>query len=417
MNFGDIKSFVKDSNFFKGFDYQQQAIEKERVQAKVERQDTFVHQSSQLSITNKIVMQTMADKMGKKDALPAEQDFDGGFDFETIANNVMQFVEGAVLMAKQNGASDDELQHMLGKAKEGIEQGFAEAKEILNQMNLMNEEIETGIAKSYDLIQERMGHFEEALFGKPDEVGPEPFVPSKSVSIGGEIDYQRKEAGDLTITTAEGDKVSFSFSSQVQYTEAYNVAAQFGEGGGQASGYYEQSFYQAVGFSFTVEGDLNEEEQEAIANLVNDISKLSDDFFNGDIDKAFQQALDLGYDESQIVGFALNLSYQEQVKVTQTYQEVSNYQPQEAPVEERPKLSSLMPPLNSYLKDLLKVVEEAKAQLENMDSFDTLASRILHEQMQPEEQDKVDQAIERFRSLNIALLKNLPEPAPIEDAE
>jgi hypothetical protein len=52
-------------------------------------------------------------------------------------------------------------------------------------------------------------------------------------------------------------------------------------------------FYQENSFSFSVNGELDEDELKAIGQLVADANELTEEFFNGDIETAFNQALEL----------------------------------------------------------------------------------------------------------------------------
>ena len=85
-------------------------------------------------------------------------------------------------------------------------------------------------------------------------------------------------------------------------------------------------FYESSSLSFSVRGELDEDELRAIGDLVSDASDLADEFFNGDIESAFNQALEIGFDAKELTGFALNLTRQEKVEVVQAYEYVFSLQ-------------------------------------------------------------------------------------------
>lgn len=138
---------------------------------------------------------------------------------------------------------------------------------------------------------------------------------SSSASL---FEAAREQSTDLEITTAEGDRVSLSYGQETSFSmSSYENIAQNGNGFVAERGEslsYESSF----GFSFSVEGDLSEEELADIGSLVNDLDSVMGKMLTGDMDGALQEALGVGSFDS-IAGFEANLLVEQQVYSEQSY--------------------------------------------------------------------------------------------------
>jgi hypothetical protein len=64
-----------------------------------------------------------------------------------------------------------------------------------------------------------------------------------------------------------------------------------------------------------VQGQLDEDELQAIGDLVQKVDALASQFFGGDMEAAFSAAADLGFDGSEIASFSLRMSLKESVGV------------------------------------------------------------------------------------------------------
>ena len=113
--------------------------------------------------------------------------------------------------------------------------------------------------------------------------------------------YASLDAG-LTIQTREGDVVSLSTS---QYSElgAHEYSSRgvvSNENGYVAASYNVREITLTTGetFSFTVEGDLNEEELEDIESILTGVDNIIGDMMEGDLQGAVSQAMRMGYYDS-----------------------------------------------------------------------------------------------------------------------
>lgn len=110
--------------------------------------------------------------------------------------------------------------------------------------------------------------------------------------------YSSLDAG-LTIQTQEGDVVSLS-TSQYSDLESYEYSNQgvvSNEDGYAAASYNVREITLSTGeiFSFTVEGDLNEEELEDIESIISGVDSIIGEMMEGDLQEAVSQAMRMGH--------------------------------------------------------------------------------------------------------------------------
>ena len=317
-------------------------ISEPRLNPASDKPDVLLSDKNSIGIS--VVYQSFASKFASfssfEQAPPSEETNEevSFFDYEKVANNVLNFIGSSIQAAKARGADSSELETMFDQARTGVEQGFSEAKEQLLDLNLLDEELEEGIDTSRSLIDEGIDNLHQGIFSAdtdevkptqvPDDQDNELFIQQTALSIAKQFtsDIYRSQSmsSDLTIETADGDLVTISFSHLQE--QMSSEQANYGSGGGYQYMSYDKSSssYQELNFSFSIEGSLDKEEQQAIGALIKDINKLQKEFFDGDIDKAFKQALKLGFDTSELNGFSLNLEKTTTSVASQTYQEVAN---------------------------------------------------------------------------------------------
>ena len=338
------------------------------------------------------------------------------FDFEEVARNVLRFVGGVIRGAADSGANEEELNNLFSQAREGVERGISQAQRDLG--GFLNDEISTGIENSRELINSEIDELEADIFGR------QQFGVAESLT--NELFASASQDGSLSIRTRDGDEVRISFESirQVnqyqssQYSYQQNDGNENGTGTGtNASLYVEQSqgiqFYQYDGFSFSVEGNLDEAELDAIADLVRQADELAREFFDGDIDLAFEEAFELGFDEEELAGFALQLTQRQEVEVVQTYESVSQYND-----DENSQRASINP-IADYLSRVLNVFDVGRAQLASENDLNSLLNTVVSQIEEVQVPDLIS-AINRFHNFNQRLLDNVPsqsESAPVENTE
>ena len=342
------------------------------------------------------------------------------FDFEKVAENVMRFVGGVIKGAASSGADEEKLASLFAQARSGVAKGIAMAEKDIG--GFMNEEISEGISRSRSLIGEQIAKLENALSGNVEEFD-ETQVSTLSAA------YSQENSGELKIRTKDGDEVKLEFvdlrqvsiSSQsiqsqllnndnedAQQTGVDQEASENSTEDDEKETSVGRSNYQSLefsGFRLTISGDLDEDEIASIGNLVSDANDLADTFYRGDIETAFNQALELGYDKQELVGFALQLNRVEKTEVVKAYGYVQHFNEDQAANEDQDKS---VKPVAQYLDKMLNVLELSRQSLESINDYNTMINGIVNEMKDVQVPDLV-QAINRFHTFNQSLLESLPK--------
>lgn len=269
------------------------------------------------------------------------------FDFEEVAKNVMSFVHSSLNAAKSRGASSTELQEMLVQAREGANTGIDEAIEELDNLSILDENLGKGIEKARNLINEGLDKTENEL---DDAAQARSNIPNSRASHAIDANFSnylsQANSSDLSITTADGDIVNISFSA-FKESQSSRHLSYFSQQDTNGISYQKNSASSSgMNFSFSVEGELDEDELKAIHSLIEDISKIENDFFSGDIDKVFNKAVELGYDEEQLSSFNLELKQSQVSRISQAYSEVANYD-----VDSNDELNKTVKPVVDFIGD------------------------------------------------------------------
>jgi len=331
------------------------------------------------------------------------------FDFEKVARNVLGFVSGVIQGAADGGADDDTLNGLFSQARDGVSRGFAMAEKDL--AGFMNDEIEEGVTRSRELIDDGIDDLEQNIFN-PNGVG---------VSELNAISASDSKSGSLLIRTKDGDEVSLSFESIKQFSAANQVSAYIPssntDAGTEASSEQvtaQQSsmyqYYEKSGISFSLKGEIDEDEMKAIADLVGEAQDLADTFYSGDLDKAFEQALNLGFDDKELVGYALQLNRTTQTEMLKTYENIKHYSESG---EAENQYGNVVSPIAQYLDKMMSTFNDAENLLASGEDYNSLIAGIINEMKDVQVPDLIS-AINRFRSFNQTLLEGLPLQAESE---
>jgi hypothetical protein len=385
------------------------------------------------------------------------------FDFEKIAKNVLNFVGGAIKNAQNRGADNSELNELFKQASSGVLKGIKLAERDL--AGFLNEEITNGISQSKSLIEHGIANLKRDIFN-PEALKLKD--PSQLVVKETGISYEKKESGRLSIRTRDGDDVNITFKDLQKFEYSQQQLQQLvpdSESGSNTQsesndkavvteqvknnavspsasknltpvtdtveksdvivGQVEQVsdtrelaepkssikltlqntvFYQENTFSFTVNGELDENELKAIGRLVADANELAEEFFNGDIESAFNQALELGFDEQELSSFALQLKKIENTQIIKAYENVSRFDADS--VDSDP--AKAVKPVAGYLNKLLNVLNGSKLQLEDNKSYESLINELIINLGEDVATPDLISAVNRFNEFNQKLVNNLP---------
>ncbi|MCP3850410.1 MAG: hypothetical protein GY694_09260 [Gammaproteobacteria bacterium] len=266
---------------------------------------------------------------------------------EKVSDRILGFVSGRILSEDDS----DEQKEMMAQARKGIEQGFAEAREILESLSVLNGKVKEDIDTTYDLIQKGLQRLENEVNGIPNEEDSaeqdESAVAIKAASS--EHAFSRNESTKVEITTNDGDKILIElFKNQNAQSQQHYAQDENGSSFSQS-----RSISASAGISYEVQGELDEDEQKAIDDLLKDVAKVSDHFFSGNTQQAFKKAMDMSFDSEELTRISLDMSYQEMRSVAiSTYGAVQKPQ-QDGMDEHHPEQAGL-----SEMRDFINHLDQ-----------------------------------------------------------
>jgi len=307
-----------------------------------------------------------------------------------VADRILGFVETAIA---QRAGSEVEAQSMLQQAREGIAQGFSEAREILSNMPAMTDKIDEQVDTTESLIFKGLDELQNSL-GSVAVSSPQSQLISESASLSSQ--FKQSSQASLQIITRDGDKVDVSYSALLEFSESqsYSVNQQ------GASASFESSSFASASFQFSVQGNIDEGEQQAINSLLSDVGDLANQFFNGDVQAAFDSALELGFDSQELKGFALDFQQRTYAEVVQTYQRTE--QISQPVISQLPESSVSNPaPAIDVLSQLEQLIEQTKAAAKIESPQDTIKSlltgmlELINEGVKSPLQNYINDSVER----------------------
>lgn len=268
------------------------------------------HHINKQNVAASIVNNKLTDALG----MPAQRASNGNeiFDFEAVGKNILSFVSDAMTRAKEKGASEGELNQMLSDAKKGIQEGLGDASKELQASGLLTKEFKDGIKATSEFLDDGLKELRDGL------------TSSDASLHQGVTNYREASHYNLTkdasfrFTTKEGDQVNITFNSD--YLQQSASALQLSEGSSEYASLKETTFQAA--FSFEVNGELNEDEQQAINDLMGSLQNVSDLFFDGNLDKAFEEAKTINMDPTHLAAFSMDLQRTETIASIKEYQQV-----------------------------------------------------------------------------------------------
>lgn len=298
---------------------------------------------------------------------------DAASDFspQAVSERILGFVKQRLEQEKANGASQERLQDLYEQAKSGIEKGFAEARDMIAEQGLFSDEVKDNFLATVSKTQAGLDELGEELSPQEPAVAQQPVLPSGGKARGGnaslvagaqDLFYNQQRNFEMQVKTQDGDLVTIKVSGAESYRSSSFAAA---NNQAQVAGFAEE-YTSDSRFAFTVEGELDKGELAALNDLFSQVNDIADDFYAGDVEAAFNQALEVGYDASELAGFAVNMRRSEVVAVRQAYTAVANYGEPPAAASSQNPLQSIM----DKLADFSAKVQQAQASLlESGDRF------------------------------------------------
>ncbi len=250
---------------------------------------------------------------------------------QAVADRIVGFITDRLTKEQANGASPERLKSLYQAALKGVEQGLREGRNIIQDQGLFEGSTKDTFYQTVNRIADGLTQLGEQLFGVDldgsegaSAAGKTQVKQSSSVSgaasTSAQVQVDRSRRFEMEVMTREGDKVKILVNSGQSFS---SNQSRYNDGGSSIHS-FEASFSSFDNLSFQVEGDLNESELAALNDLFSQVNDVAATFYGGDVEAAFNQALDVGMNPEQLASFAVNINQADAVTVRDTYMSVQN---------------------------------------------------------------------------------------------
>ncbi|MBA4369269.1 MAG: hypothetical protein C0403_16710 [Desulfobacterium sp.] len=230
---------------------------------------------------------------------------------------------------------DETKQQFLDRVENGVSKGFQETISYLSQSVLREQSIQT-VKEADQLIQKGI----QSLRGNQPTLRQES---GDMLEMQGESESREL---NLEILTKDGDRVKIEINMD---SMSESVRYQYGDEGKKIKG--KQISDSTDDFlSFSIQGELDPEELNAISDLISEITTLADKFYSGNFQDAFSQATGMGNISDELSGFTLDLRYEKSAYAAYVTPET------QAPAYENKELAQ--PASGNYQGTLMKDVQK-----------------------------------------------------------
>ncbi len=319
-----------------------------------------------INVLRSRLQQQMEHSLGKLEGPggAAVRSLSGGFQPPSatdVAGTVLGFIQQRLESEAASGADPERLANLLEQARAGIAKGYGEAREQITALGLMNPTLAEDIDDGFNLIQNGLDKLGERFLGQPATAAGA--APAQNVGV--QVESASSGAFRFEVTTADGDKVSI-LMEESRYSAMQSKTATNADGKSQSLASVSAS---AGRYSFSVEGDLDADEREAIAGIVKQAQDLAGQFFRGDIQGAFESAQGLNLSGDELASFSLNLSSSRSVS-TSAYESASG----------QPSLARQLRPLAGLAQDIRELGQNGLDKCVDVPSLNSLVQKMLDDQ-------------------------------------
>ncbi|MBU0902500.1 MAG: DUF5610 domain-containing protein [Gammaproteobacteria bacterium] len=237
---------------------------------------------------------------------------------EKVAGRILGFIEQRLQSEQAAGADTGKLQKLLDQAREGVEKGFGEARKILDGMGVLQGKVASDIDDTYQKIQDGFSDLSKRF--SPDAALAEG---SNSIAAYSERFAAQAETFEMSVTTRDGDRLRISIAqASANWSQSGVVASSNGNGSSVVASSQSGSL-QMGGWQVSVEGELDDEERAALEKLFGQVQELSNKFYSGDLNGAFDRAMALEMDGEQLASMSLRLTQTTVRQATDAYSAVA----------------------------------------------------------------------------------------------
>jgi hypothetical protein len=320
---------------------------------------TLTHSASRSSLQNSQAtraiadaQKTLANRLSEKLGMsPDALDNKNASDYtpDKVAGRILDFIGQRLEAAEASGADTTELKKLMSQARDGVEKGFDEAKKILDGMGALQGKVATDIDATYQKIQDGLAEFDKK-YGTGEPTSTDTATISEAAATANKGLTAQADTFDMEIVTNDGDKLKVSIAqasadwNDVEAVDGSNSSGSLRIGGWQVD----------------VEGELDDEERASLEKLFGQVQDLSDSFYSGDMAGAFDRALALDMDGSQLASLSLRLTQTSIRQATDTYGSVAGQSGQPA--------SAVNGSLTEYAQQLMDALRSANEVAQDPDS-------------------------------------------------
>jgi hypothetical protein len=287
--------------------------------AKVAEEQSPTAEIGSQKFLNQQILKALNEHLSDSGAGPIDKLNADDFTPEKVADRILSFIGGVIGGLRSIDAPDDEVSSMMQAARDGVEQGFGEARDILDGLGVYDGKVAEDADKTYQLLQDGLDRIEKGDTGAG---------PMGSVEAYESVAYSDTRNLSMEVRTQDGDLVTIRLDQQDAFSQSRYAAAD------EESLLFvsEQRSASRYSLAYSVEGELDEGEQEALKQLLKDVDDIADSFYSGSGAEAFEKAMQLGYNEDELASYSLSMSQSQTLQATSAYRAVSqmNEQPAEA---------------------------------------------------------------------------------------
>lgn len=277
---------------------------------------------------------------------------------EITAENILSHVQKGLDALKESGASQVKIDARLEAAKEGIATGYAQAREMLEGMGMMDDALAADIDRGETLVNEGISSMaagdipallasdEADTVSNTDAADTEEPTSSINPPTYSAAAMRTSNNMSLEVITQDGDRVTVDFSQRQGSLEM------------RAGGLSVSASAFSEKWDMEVRGNLDDGEVAALEELFADVQKLSETFFGGDLGAALEEAMSLGFDGNELASMSLNLRQQSFSNVSRAYGQAGPSMPTE-------RLESQRSNIADYVDSYMKAIDKASPSLSN----------------------------------------------------
>lgn len=233
---------------------------------------------------------------------------DKAFSPNKIADRILAYVKKAYGEQKNNDPNFDKA-NFFSQVKQGIDAGFSSARDELDQLGLLSGQPKDSLDAAYANIQKGLSKLET---GNP-AASTAPTIQLQGISA------QISQSSEVEIVTKEGDVVKIRLAQSASNSQSAVTIQQ----DGLTANSFQNSSESSSNFSVSIDGNLNEDEQNSVKKLLQQFESVGKEFFNGNAQDAFDHAQKIGLDTEQLASFSLSLSVDKSVQAVSAYQQAA----------------------------------------------------------------------------------------------